>query len=121
MSLSVDNETGFGFILWRLLFRSEDDDRLKTAMAQEEQEDDLQGARPANYDILKNREAGRPGERTRARKRDRNPRVKARFKFKKALKRRKSQVPSIRSQSRPYGGETSGIRAGMVRARKLKI
>jgi len=105
---------------------NDDEEAAPMAMALDDEaaaaaaEDELQGARPASYAILKNREVGAPKGSKKARKRDRNPRVKHRHKFKKALVRRKSQVPALRAQSRPYGGETTGIRSGMVRARKFK-
>ncbi|VDI46343.1 U3 small nucleolar RNA-associated protein 3 [Mytilus galloprovincialis] len=53
-------------------------------------------------------------------KEDRNPRVKLRNKFRKAKIRRKGQVREARTEMKRYGGEVSGIRAGIKRSVKLK-
>ncbi|ESO88152.1 hypothetical protein LOTGIDRAFT_126686, partial [Lottia gigantea] len=58
---------------------------------------------------------------TPSRKRElKNPRVRHRHKFRKAKIRRKGQVREVRTESRRYGGEMTGIRAGIKRGTKLK-
>ena len=53
-------------------------------------------------------------------KEQRNPRVKHRKKFDKALKKRRSQIPDMREQGGSYGGEKSGIKSGLTKSTKLK-
>ncbi len=71
--------------------------------------------RPINYEIEKNRglTPNRP-------KMYRNPRVRNRFKARKANIKHKSIVPKVRSQEKRYTGEATGIRLGVVRAHKIK-
>ncbi|KAK6188087.1 hypothetical protein SNE40_004347 [Patella caerulea] len=58
---------------------------------------------------------------TPSRKRElKNPRVRHRHKFRKAKIRRKGQVREVRTETHRYGGEMTGIRAGIKRGRKLK-
>uniref|UniRef100_A0A183EQU7 Sas10 domain-containing protein n=1 Tax=Gongylonema pulchrum TaxID=637853 RepID=A0A183EQU7_9BILA len=47
-------------------------------------------------------------------------RVKKRKQYKKALIRRRSQIPDVRSTNKPYDGEARGIRASVVKSIKLK-
>lgn len=49
-----------------------------------------------------------------------NPRVKHRQKYRKALVKRKSIVPSVRTEVKRYSGESTGIRSNVIRAVKLK-
>lgn len=53
-------------------------------------------------------------------KRERNPRVHNRYKFRKALIRYKSRVPEVRKEITPYAGEVRGIRAHMIRSQQFK-
>lgn len=81
---------------------------------------ELEGApvvveRPAPKSILENK--GLVPRRKRA---DANPRVKHRMKFKKAIVRYHSQVPRSRDDGAHYEGEQSGIRIGVIKARKFK-
>lgn len=58
---------------------------------------------------------------TRKRKKiDRNPRVKHREKYRKVLQKRKSKVQEFKEgpQSK-YGGESSGLKVGLIRSTKL--
>lgn len=50
----------------------------------------------------------------------RNPRVKNRNKFTKAVKRRKGAVQPIRSKTELYGGEATGIKTHLKRSVKIK-
>ncbi|XP_034959018.2 something about silencing protein 10 [Zootoca vivipara] len=71
--------------------------------------------RGATYQIVKNK-----GLTPRRKKIDRNPRVKHREKFRRAKIRRKGQVREVRREEQRYGGELSGIRAGVKKSIKLK-
>ncbi|XP_041357849.1 something about silencing protein 10-like [Gigantopelta aegis] len=80
-----------------------------------EEELDTDGKRAITYQMEKNK-----GLRAHRKKELRNPRVKHRMKFRKAKIRRKGQVREARTEIKPYGGELSGIRAGIKRSIKLK-
>ncbi|XP_060103150.1 something about silencing protein 10 [Heteronotia binoei] len=71
--------------------------------------------RGATYQIIKNK-----GLTPKRKKIDRNPRVKHREKFRRAKIRRKGQVREVRREEQRYGGELSGIRAGVKKSIKLK-
>uniref|UniRef100_UPI00358ECD00 something about silencing protein 10 n=1 Tax=Myxine glutinosa TaxID=7769 RepID=UPI00358ECD00 len=73
------------------------------------------GKRKINYQIAKNK-----GLTPKRRKLDRNPRVKHREKFRRALIRRKGQVRNVRQEIYAYGGERTGIRAGVRKGIKLQ-
>merc|ERR1719464_1696046 len=71
------------------------------------EEDDLdleEGKRGITYKIAKNK-----GLTPKRSKLQRNPRVKNRVKYQKAMKRRKGAVREVRDQNTKYGGEASGI------------
>ena len=72
-------------------------------------------ARNVNYTIMKSKGL------TRKRKKiDRNPRVKHREKYRKALAKRKSRVQEFKEGPQAkYGGESSGFRAGIIRSTAL--
>jgi len=86
--------------------------------ALEEEELDVEGGekRGATYEIMKNR-----GLTAYKNKLNRNPRVKKREAYRKAVIRRKGQVRDVRdSEAGNYGGEATGINARVVRSRKSK-
>ncbi|VDK35424.1 unnamed protein product [Taenia asiatica] len=53
-------------------------------------------------------------------KRERNPRVHLRYKYKKAQIRYRSRVPNLRKEDTPYAGELRGIRVNMIKSHKFK-
>ena len=73
------------------------------------------GKRAASYQIMKNR-----GLVAHKSKIHRNPRVKKRVQYRKALIRRKGQVQDVRrSEAHGYGGEQTGIKTNLTRSRKF--
>ncbi|KAK3091637.1 hypothetical protein FSP39_021428 [Pinctada imbricata] len=78
-------------------------------------EEDDEGKRAITYQIQKNK-----GLTASKKKELRNPRVKHRMKYRKAKIRRRGQVREARTEVTRYGGEVSGIRAGMKRSIKMK-
>jgi len=78
----------------------------------EEDEDEELTNRPINYLIEKNKPKKKSAPN--------NPRVKHREKFRKAKIRRKGKVRDFKPEIEKYRGETSGIRSGIVRSRRLK-
>ncbi|KAK1157278.1 something about silencing protein 10 [Acipenser oxyrinchus oxyrinchus] len=80
-----------------------------------EEELDPDAKRAITYQIAKNK-----GLTPKRKKIDRNPRVKHREKFRRAKIRRKGQVREVRREEQRYGGELSGIRAGVKKGVKLR-
>jgi U3 small nucleolar RNA-associated protein 3 len=74
------------------------------------------GKRSIDYNMAKNvgltKKQGK-------KKQIRNPRVKQKMRYDKALKRRAGQVQSLRDTAKPYSGEQSGIKSNIVRSTKL--
>ena len=70
--------------------------------------------RAASYQIMKNR-----GLTPHRKKANRNPRVKKRQQYNKAVIRRKGAVRDIITGVNNYGGESTGIKANLSRSRKL--
>lgn len=95
----------------------EEEDGGQSDDADEEQEqmgeDDER--RQITYQISKNK-----GLTPYRKKELRNPRVKHRNKFRKALIRRKGAVRTIRKEDKRYGGEISGIKASTKKGIKIK-
>ncbi|KAA0707664.1 Something about silencing protein 10 [Triplophysa tibetana] len=79
------------------------------------EEVDGDAKRSITYQMSKNK-----GLTPKRNKLNRNPRVKHREKFRRAKIRRKGQVVEVRREETRYGGEMSGIRAGVKRSVKLK-
>ena len=77
----------------------------------------VEGERAAGYKIMKNR-----GLVAHKAKINRNPRVKKREQYRKALIRRKGAIREVRSGAErdQYEGEKTGIKQGVSRSRKIK-
>lgn len=72
--------------------------------------------RGASYQIIKNR-----GLTAHKNKLNRNPRVKKRVQYRKAVIRRKGQVRDVRTgEMGAYGGEGTGIKSNLSRSRKIR-
>jgi len=93
-----------------------DGSHISTAMHNvENNEEEEDGKRAITYEMAKNK-----GLIRKRKKENRNPRVKHKMKFKKAVVRRKSQVPAIRNEAVSYGGELTGIKSRVVKSVKIK-
>mmetsp|Transcript_12627 Transcript_12627/g.23678 ORF Transcript_12627/g.23678 Transcript_12627/m.23678 type:complete len:696 (-) Transcript_12627:47-2134(-) len=80
-------------------------------------DEEIVGERAIGSTILKNR-----GLVAHKSKLNRNPRVKKREQYRKALIKRKGAVREVRTdEGHKYGGETTGIKAGLSRSRKLGV
>lgn len=78
---------------------------------------EVDGERAISKTILKNR-----GLVAHKAKINRNPRVKKRMQYDKALKKRKGAVREVRQdEGHKYGGEGTGIKSGISRSRKLTM
>ncbi|CAN7986718.1 unnamed protein product, partial [Ixodes hexagonus] len=71
--------------------------------------------RGITYQIAKNK-----GLTPKRKKEYRNPRVRHKMKYRKAKISRRGQVREARTELQKYGGEVSGIRAGVTRSIKMK-
>ncbi|XP_034947587.1 something about silencing protein 10 [Chelonus insularis] len=91
--------------------------------AEEDEKEDLslseeippEEKRPITYEIAKNK-----GLTPYRKKELRNPRVKHRLKYRKAIIRRKGAVREVRKEINKYSGEMSGIKASVKKGIKLK-
>ena len=81
---------------------------------EDEDDEDEEKRRSITFQIQKNK-----GLTPKRPKMQRNPRVKHRFKFDKAKKRRKGAVREARSETKRYGGGGSGINARVKKGVKL--
>ncbi len=78
-------------------------------------DDEIMGERAVGQMIMKNR-----GLVAHKSKINRNPRVKKREQYRKAIIRRKGAVREVRTdEGHKYGGEQTGIKSGLSRSRKL--
>ncbi|XP_074084496.1 something about silencing protein 10 [Macrotis lagotis] len=93
----------------------EEEEEEAAAAAAEPEPSEPSAKRAITYQIAKNK-----GLTPRRKKMDRNPRVKHREKFRRAKIRRRGQVPQPRTEERKYGGELSGIRAGLKKSIRLR-
>ncbi|XP_075149501.1 UTP3 small subunit processome component Sas10 [Haematobia irritans] len=91
---------------------AEDDEE---AGLDENDEEDGESRRGITYQIAKNK-----GLMPHRKKEQRNPRVKHRGKYRKALIRRKGAVRTVRKETTRYGGEVSGIKATVSKSIKFK-
>jgi len=87
---------------------NEDEDEIEN---DDEDGDDRRGI---TYQMAKNK-----GLTPHRKKENRNPRVKHRNKFRKALIRRKGAVRTVRKEIKRYDGEISGIKATVKKSIKL--
>ncbi|KAE9108157.1 hypothetical protein PF010_g12020 [Phytophthora fragariae] len=89
------------------------------ALASNDEDSDMEGEagkRSASYQIMKNK-----GLKAHKSKLNRNPRVKKRLQYRKAVIRRKGQVRDVRvGEAGKYGGETTGIKSNLTRSRKIR-
>ncbi|KAF6198540.1 hypothetical protein GE061_008288 [Apolygus lucorum] len=82
---------------------------------EEDEAEDEEEKRPITYQMMKNKGL------TPKRKKDvRNPRVRNKNKFKKAVKNRRGQVREVRKEISKYAGEISGINKFVSKSVKLK-
>ncbi|XP_011295944.1 something about silencing protein 10 [Musca domestica] len=96
----------------------DDDDGGEDAQDGEEEYEegeDGESRRGITYQIAKNK-----GLTPHRKKEQRNPRVKHRGKYRKALIRRKGAVRTVRKETSRYGGEISGIKATVSKSIKFK-
>lgn len=97
----------------RMVKRREEQD--KNDVSNDEVEDQPTQKRGITYEMQKNK-----GLTVKRKKENRNPRVRHRNKYARALVKRKSRVPTARTEEERYVGEPTGIRAGIKRGIKLK-
>ncbi|KAL0978691.1 hypothetical protein UPYG_G00173960 [Umbra pygmaea] len=90
-------------------------DGLEDVEDYEEWEEDPNAKRGITYQMAKNK-----GLTPKRKKINRNPRVKNRERFRRAIIRRKGQVREVCREETRYSGEMSGIRAGVKKSIKLK-
>ncbi|KAF4147471.1 Sas10 C-terminal domain [Phytophthora infestans] len=86
-------------------------------LASNDEDSDVEGGkRGASYQIMKNK-----GLKAHKSKLNRNPRVKKRLQYRKAVIRRKGQVRDVRvGEAGKYGGESTGIKSNLSRSRKIR-
>jgi len=89
--------------------------QIKSSEIEVESQEDKPQKRGITYEIEKNK-----GLTVKRKKEYRNPRVRHRNKYARALIKRKSRVPTARNEEEKYIGEPTGIRAGIKRGIKLK-
>lgn len=78
-------------------------------------EADEDAKRAITYEMAKNK-----GLMRKRKKELRNPRVKHKMKFKRAIVKRKSQIPQLRNEAGSYGGEMTGIKSNVAKSVKLR-
>jgi len=84
------------------------------SMPEQGEAEEEAGKRKVSDQIEKNK-----GLRKKTKKELKNPRVKHKLKYKKALVKRKSQVQAPLDKTKPYQGEITGIKSGVVKSTKL--
>ncbi|KRZ88512.1 Something about silencing protein 10 [Trichinella sp. T8] len=73
------------------------------------------GKRSITYEMEKNK-----GLMPKRKKEQRNPRVRHRNRYRKALKKRRSQIPDVKREIHRYSGEARGLNPYIVRSVKLR-
>ncbi|CAF0947823.1 unnamed protein product [Adineta ricciae] len=99
----------------RMMKRREGQTKVEHDLKSEQEEEEKPQKRRITYEIEKNK-----GLTIKRKKENRNPRVRHRNKYQRALTKRKSRVPTARTEEERYVGEPTGIRAGIKRGIKLK-
>jgi len=92
-----------------------DEDIVEDGGNEAEEETEEGGKRMITYEMSKNK-----GLIRNRRKELKNPRVKHKMKFKKAIVKRKGVVREVQREVNRYGGETTGITAMLSRSTKIK-
>ncbi len=77
-------------------------------------EEEIEGKREIGQKIMANR--GLTPHRS---KETKNPRVRLRGKFSRAVTRRKGSVRDVKEKTEGYGGELTGVKTSVVKSRKL--
>ncbi|XP_017009255.2 something about silencing protein 10 [Drosophila takahashii] len=95
---------------------AEKDEKELDGEEEEDQEDPELARRGITYQMAKNK-----GLTPHRKKELRNPRVKHRGKYRKALIRRKGAVRTVRKELQRYGGEMSGIKASVTKSVKFRV
>ncbi|XP_063701827.1 something about silencing protein 10 [Culicoides brevitarsis] len=98
--------------------RTEDDEEgmeVDEKDAEEEGDEEEMGKRSITYQMSKNK-----GLHQRKKPENRNPRVKNKNKYRKAVIRRKGSVREVRKETSRYGGEATGIKAFVKRSVTIK-
>ncbi|XP_065675938.1 something about silencing protein 10-like isoform X2 [Hydra vulgaris] len=102
--------------------QAENEKRLKLSKNQndepadkEDEELDEEAKRKITYEMSKNK-----GLIRKRRKELKNPRVKHRMKFKKAVIKHKGQVREVKKEINRYGGEITGIKSSLARSTKIR-
>ncbi|KAH8292712.1 hypothetical protein KR018_004160 [Drosophila ironensis] len=95
--------------------QAQEDDKEEEEEEEELEEDPESARRGITYQMAKNK-----GLTPHRKKELRNPRVKHRGKYRKALVRRKGAVRTVRKETKRYGGELSGIKASVTKSVKFR-
>lgn len=93
----------------------DDEEEAGEEMEEDEDEGDSAEKRKITYQMAKNK-----GLTPHRKKEQRNPRVKHRQKFRKALIRRKGAVRTVRTETSRYSGEHSGIKSTVRKGIRIK-
>jgi len=111
-SKSLKHQVAVSASLEMLATSSDEEEESVTETAEDETD---VGRRTITDQIQRNR-----GLTPHRKKEYKNPRVKHRLKYRKAVIRRRGQIRPVRNELSAYAGETSGIRAAVKRGVRLK-
>ncbi|CCI10541.1 unnamed protein product [Albugo candida] len=96
--------------------RSHQENRFEQPVLESSEDETERKKRGATHQIVKNK-----GLKAHKNKLNRNPRVKKRLQYEKAVIRRRGQVRDVRKgEAGQYGGERTGIKANLTRSRKIR-